>query len=141
MSEEITTIQANEVPADVLVRYSSLDLVEVRKNPRKFPRVVDTPTSTAVRQMTKYVYAALLYKGQSMAAEAVAFTAKALVEEIANDNHYGLRSISWAEVGRAIRLAVLGGDGGMYGVSVSSLYQSLINYAKGEGHEAARKAF
>ena len=36
--------------------------------------------------------------------------------------------------------AVLGGAKELYGVSIASLYSALVEYAKGEGHEASKRA-
>jgi len=39
-------------------------------------------------------------------------------------------------VGMVIRNAVLGGGRELFGVSVSTLYAALLEYAKNEGHQA-----
>lgn len=128
------------LPRTTLVDYTRpVDLVAVRQDPVSFPRVSSTPRDKAVQKMTKLVYAAYLYRNQEIVPEMVRFTATALVDEINADTRYGLRSISWAELGMVVRDAVLARD--LYGISVASLYAALVDYAKTEGHEAARKAF
>jgi len=86
------------------------------------------------------VYAAFLYRGQDATTTTIRFIANALVAEIKADTKFGLGSLSWEEIGRTIRLAVLGGGKEMYGVSVASLYAALVDYAKTEGHDADRRA-
>ena len=70
----------------------------------------------------------------------MAFIASALVDEIQADPQFGLRTLSWMEIGMVIRRAVLGGARELYGVSVASLYGALVDYARGEGHEADKLA-
>lgn len=124
-----------------LVTYSGkLDLVEIRRNPKQFPRIKDTAAPLAIDRLTKMTYAAFLYRGQDTNESKVRFIAKALYEEIIADPKYGLPALSWQEIGMVIRNAVLGGGKEMFGVSVASLYAALIEYAKTEGHEAEKLA-
>ena len=134
MSNELTT-------APTLVAYNTaVDLVEIRSNPALYPRISATPQDEAVKKMIPMVYAAFLYRGQDTTAEKVRFIATALVNEILADYRFGLRSLSWVEIGMVIRNAVLGGARELYGISVATIYSALIDYAKGEGHEAAKQA-
>ena len=129
------------VTAPTLVQYNpKVDLVEIRRHPELYPRIKNTPDEEAVNKMTQLVYAAFLYRGQEATTTTIRFIANALVAEIKADPKFGLGSLSWEEIGRTIRLAVLGGGKEMYGVSVSSLYSALVEYAKTEGHDAERKA-
>lgn len=129
------------VQAPTLVQYNpKLDLVEIRRHPELYPRIKSTPDDEAVNKMTQMVYAAFLYRGQEATTTTIRFIANALVSEIKADPKYGLGSLSWEEIGRTIRLAVLGGGREMYGVSVASIYAALVEYAKTEGHDAERRA-
>lgn len=129
------------VQAPTLVQYNpKVDLVEIRRHPELYPRIKTTPDEEAVNKMTTMVYAAFLYRGQDATTTTIRFIANALVAEIKADTKFGLGSLSWEEIGRTIRLAVLGGGKEMYGVSVASLYAALVEYAKTEGHDAERRA-
>ena len=129
------------VQAPTLVQYNpNVDLVEIRRHPELYPRIKTTPDEEAVNKMTTMVYAAFLYRGQDATTTTIRFIANALVAEIKADTKFGLGSLSWEEIGRTIRLAVLGGGKEMYGVSVASLYAALVDYAKTEGHDAQRRA-
>lgn len=129
------------VQAPTLVQYNpKVDLVEIRRHPELYPRIKTTPDEEAVNKMTTMVYAAFLYRGQDATTTTIRFIANALVAEIKADTKFGLGSLSWEEIGRTIRLAVLGGGKEMYGVSVASLYAALVEYAKTEGHDADRRA-
>lgn len=127
--------------APTLVAYNpGVDLVEIRRDPGKFPRISATPREEAVRKMVPLVYAAFLYRGQDAAPEKIRFIAGALVDEILADPHFGLSTLSWMEIGMVIRRVVLGGGKELFGVSVSTLYAALVEYAKTEGHEASKRA-
>ena len=129
------------VQAPTLEQYNpNVDLVEIRRHPELYPRIKTTPDEEAVNKMTTMVYAAFLYRGQDATTTTIRFIANALVAEIKADTKFGLGSLSWEEIGRTIRLAVLGGGKEMYGVSVASLYAALVDYAKTEGHDAERRA-
>lgn len=138
------TMSSKETPvvqAPTLVQYNpKVDLVEIRRHPELYPRIKTTPDEEAVNKMTTMVYAAFLYRGQDATTTTIRFIANALVAEIKADTKFGLGSLSWEEIGRTIRLAVLGGGKEMYGVSVASLYAALVEYAKTEGHDAERRA-
>ncbi len=127
-------------PSTLAVYSRRVDLVEVRRKPEAFPRIADTPRDQAIKKMVALVYAAFLYRGQEIVPEKVKFIATALVDEILADPHFGLATLSWVEIGMVIRRAVLGGAKDLYGVSVASLYSALVEYAKGEGHEASKRA-
>lgn len=136
MNNELTLAQA-----PTLVAFTpSVDLVEIRRHPERFPRIGTTPRDIAVEKMTPIVYASFLYRGQDVNEVAMDFIASALVDEIMADHEFGLQALSWMEIGMAIRKAVLGAGKELYGVSVSSLYAALVDYAKNEGHEACKKA-
>ena len=129
------------VNAPTLVQYNpKVDLVEIRRHPELYPRIKTTPDEEAVNKMTQLVYAAFLYRGQEATTTTIRFIANALVSEIKADPKFGLASLSWEEIGRTIRLAVLGGGKEMYGISVASLYSALVDYAKTEGHDAEKRA-
>ena len=131
----------NEVTKPVnLAQYNGVDLVAVRSDAAKYPRISATPFDEAVAKMTSLVHAAALYRGQDLSELTISFIANALVSEILCDTHYRLPALSWVEIGLAIRSAVLEGADKMYGVSVASLYAALVAYAKGEGHEASVRA-
>lgn len=127
--------------APTLVAYNPrVDLVAIRRDPVAFPRINATPRAEAIGKMFPLVYAAFLYRGQEASQETLQFIAQALVDEIMADTHYGLQTLSWMEIGMVIRKAVLGGGKELYGVSVSTLYAALVDYAKTEGHEASKRA-
>ena len=133
----------NELTATqpTLVSYNPrVDLVQIRRHPETYPRIGTTPRAEAVAKMVPIVYAAFLYRGQETDDTKVAFISSALVDEIQADPQFGLRTLSWMEIGMVIRRAVLGGARELYGVSVASLYGALVDYARGEGHEADKLA-
>lgn len=131
----------NNSSLPTLAKYGTLDkLVDYRRYPDQFPRIKAFNLEVAAKRMVPIVWAACLYKGQDISDEKLAFISKALVSEILADGKYGLRELCWEEIGIAIRAAVLGEGRELYGITVSSLYSALVDYANGAGHVADKKA-
>ena len=109
--------------------------VEMRADAVRFPRINTIPRDEAIAQMAEIVRSAMIYRGMKADATDVAVIAVALVDELLADTHLGLRYISFGEIRRAVRTAVLETE--MYGVNVSSLYRAIVAYARGEGQNAS----
>ena len=108
-------------------------LLEMRMDEKRFPRIGAFPREQAVFEMSKIVSQAFLYKGQAADPKNIQFISCALVDELQSDlDKLGTRHISFAEISRVVKRAVLQDD--MYGISVASLYKVIIEYIKGEGH-------
>ncbi len=125
---------------DLVVYSPKVNLVEIRRDPVTYPRISAGTEEEAVNKMRPLIWAAFLYRGQEATKTSLDFIAVTLVREILNDTKFGLPSLSWQEIGMVIRRSVLGAAKELYGVSVASLYAALVEYAKNEGHEAARQA-
>ena len=124
-----------------LAPYSAkLDLVQVRLDRERFPRLSSFTPEESNSRMERIVFGAFLYKGQRLDMDVIRLTAKALVSELLNDDKYGLQELTWEEIGRAVRLAVLGEGPELYGVNVSSLYGAILHYVKTEGTDARKRA-
>ena len=129
MNNEITTTN------DQLMTPASnqVSLLEMRMDEKRFPRIGAFPREQAVFEMSKIVSQAFLYKGQAADQRNIQFIACALVDELQADlDKLGTRNISFGEISRVVKRAVLQDD--MYGISVASLYKVIIDYIKGEGH-------
>ena len=129
--EELTISKSAILPVEATA-------VEMRADAVRFPRLYTIPREQAVRTMEEIVLSASVYRGTHPSPEDVRFTAGALVDELNADTRLGLKFISFAEIRRAVRTAVLETD--MYGVNVASLYRAIVAYAKGEGTQATRDA-
>lgn len=125
--EELTISKSAILPVDATA-------VEMRTDAVRFPRLHTIPRDQAVRTMEEIVLSASVYRGTHPTPQDVHFTAGALVDELMADTRLGLRYISFAEIRRAVRTAVLETE--MYGVNVASLYRAIVAYAKGEGQAA-----
>lgn len=112
--------------------------VEMRADAVRFPRINTIPRDEAIAQMAEIVRSAMIYRGMKADATDVAVIAVALVDELLADTRLGLRYISFAEIRRAVRTAVLETE--MYGVNVASIYRAIVAYAKGEGQQASDRA-
>lgn len=116
---------------------SSIELMAIRANPEKFPRLANIPRMKAISQMSVIITQAYLYRGQTTDNANVQFVSSALIEELMADTTYGARYISFAEISRVVKKAVLGTDN--FFISVSSLYKVIMDYVKGEGHQAQKE--
>jgi hypothetical protein len=123
----------------MLTESVGVDLVEVRANPTRFPRICNTLREESLGRLCNLVIGCCTLKGQTMPEEDVKLTAVCLLNALLTQNDYGTRSLSWVEIAHAIMVGALTAD--MYGrISAETLYKAIINYIKGEGHEADRKA-
>lgn len=129
MNNELTTTNNQLMtPAS-----NQVSLLEMRMDEKRFPRIGAFPREQAVFEMSKIVSQAFLYRGQAADPKNIQFISCALVDELQSDlDKLGTRHISFAEISRVVKRAVLQDD--MYGISVASLYKVIIEYIKGEGH-------
>ena len=134
MNNEITTTNGQLMtPAS-----NQVSLLEMRMDEKRFPRIGAFPREQAVFEMSKIVSQAFLYKGQAADPTNIQFISCSLVDELQADlDKLGTRNISFAEISRIVKRAVLQDD--MYGISVASLYKVIIEYVKGEGHNLNRQ--
>lgn len=116
---------------------AQVTLLDIRKDPKRFPRIGAYPRDQAVFEMSKIVSQAFLYKGQSADPTNIQFISCSLVDELmADQDHLGTRNISFEEISRIVKRAILTDD--MF-LSVSSFYKVIMTYIKGEGHNLHRK--
>ena len=134
MNNEMTTTNGQLMtPAS-----NQVSLLEMRMDEKRFPRIGAFPREQAVFEMSKIVSQAFLYKGQAADPTNIQFISCSLVDELQADlDKLGTRNISFGEISRVVKRAVLQDD--MYGISVASLYKVIIEYVKGEGHKLQRE--
>lgn len=112
---------------------SQTTLMEMRRDPQRFPRIGSIPREQAVAEMAKIVTQAFLYRGQNVDSTQINFIATALLDELlADQEQIHTRNISFAEVSKVIKRAVMTQD--IY-LSVSSLYRIITDYIKTEGSQ------
>ena len=130
MSNELTTIPANKA-----------SLVEIRTDSKRFPRICTYSREDAVSNMNMVIMMAYQFRGQHADVQTIMQMSASLVE-ILNEDEFGIgtKYLSFEEIKRVIRRAVLGQSKEMFGISVSSLFQALADYCKGEGRQANREA-
>lgn len=129
MNNEMTTTNSQLMtPAS-----SQASLLEMRADPKKYPRVGAISREIAIAEMSRIVSQAYLYRGNNVDPANIRFIASALVDELQGDqDNIGTGDISFAEVGRIIKRSILQDE--MFGISVASLYKAILTYIKGEGH-------
>lgn len=114
-------------------------LLDMRLYPERFPRLRNYKRDDAIFEMSKIVSQAFIYKGQKADDANINFIAAALVDELMEDDAHGALNISFAEISRVVKRAVLGGEE-MYGISVASLYKVILDYVTGEGTRLQNEA-
>lgn len=116
-------------------------LVEIRTDNKRFPRLHSYRKEDAIAQMNMIIIMAFQFRGQQADAQTIMQMSASLIE-ILNEDEYGIgtKFLSFEEIKRVVRKAALGQSKEMYGISVSSLFQALADYCKGEGRMANQQA-
>lgn len=116
-------------------------LVEIRTDNKKFPRLHTYRREEAVNQMNIIILMAFQFRGQQTDVATITQMSNSLID-ILNDDEYGIgtKYLSFEEIKRVVRKSVLGQGKEMYGISVSSIFQALADYCKGEGRMADKEA-
>ena len=116
-------------------------LVDIRTDNRRFPRLHTYRKEEAVTQMNVIILMAFQLRGQNADVRTIMQMSSSLID-ILNDDDYGIgtKYLSFEEIKRVVKKAVLGQAREMYGLSVSSLFQVLADYCRGEGRMADKEA-
>ena len=116
-------------------------LVEIRTDNKRFPRLHSYRREDAIYQMNMVLIMAFQIRGQQADTQSVVQMSATLIYILMEDEYgIGTRYLSFEEIKRVIRKASLGQSREMYGISVSSLFQALADYCKGEGRMADKEA-
>lgn len=103
---------------------------------RKYKRLYEYQPMVAKDLMLKLVMIAFQYRGQQIKEDDAQYIASCLVDELLNDeDRIGTRCLTFEEITRVIKRAVLGQGRELYGINVASLYAQLADYCKKEGHD------
>jgi hypothetical protein len=91
--------------------------------------------------MNMVLMMAFQYRGQQTDAQSIFQMSSSLID-LLNEDEYGIgtKYLSFEEIKRIVRKAALGQAKEMYGISVSSIYQALADYCRGEGRMADQQA-
>lgn len=116
-------------------------LIDIRSDSRRFPRLYSYRREEAIAQMNIIILMAYQFKGQQADVPTITQMSSSLID-ILNADEYsiGTKYLSFEEIRRVVRKAVLGQGKEMYGISVSSIFQALADYCKGEGKVADKEA-
>ena len=116
-------------------------LVDIRTDNKRFPRLHSYQREDAIAQMNMIIMMAFQFRGQQADTLTILQLSSSLID-ILNEDEYGIgtRFLSFEEIKRVVRKAALGQGKEMYGISVSSLFQALADYCKGEGRMADKEA-
>ena len=116
-------------------------LVDIRTDNKRFPRLYTYKREDAIAQMNMVIMMAFQFRGQQADVQTIMQMSTTLIE-ILNEDEYGIgtKYLTMEEIKRVIKRAALGQGKEMYGISVSSLFQALADYCKGEGRMADQQA-
>ena len=116
-------------------------LVDIRTDNKRFPRLHTYRREDAIAQMNMIIIMAFQFRGQQADTQTIVLMSSSLID-ILNEDEYGIgtKYLSFEEIKRVVKKAVLGQGKEMYGISVSSLFQALADYCKGEGRMANQQA-
>ena len=116
-------------------------LVDIRTDNKRFPRLHTYKREDAIGQMNMIIMMAFQFRGQQADAQSIIQMSASLID-ILNEDEYGIgtKYLSFEEIKRVVRKAALGQSKEMFGISVSSLFQALADYCKGEGRMANTQA-
>lgn len=127
--------QLTTIPAD------KATLVDIRTDNKRFPRLHSYRREDAIAQMNMVIMMAFQFRGQHADAQSIIQMSASLIDILLDDEYrIGTKFLSFEEIKRVIRKAALGQSREMYGISVSSLFQALADYCKGEGRMANQQA-
>lgn len=116
-------------------------LVDIRTDNKRFPRLHSYRREDAINQMNMIIIMAFQYRGQQADTQTIVLMSSSLIDILLDDEYgIGTKYLSFEEIKRVIRKAALGQSKEMYGISVSSLFQALAEYCKGEGRMADKQA-
>lgn len=141
MSNEIVTMGKSHI-AEVILYDPKVDLVEVRLNSNKYPRIRSFSFEEAFPLMRNSINYLYLLKGQRAEDDVLDFMTGEMIRELQEENNLGTRNLSFYEINRAFRKAALNPIPGreMVAISVASLYHAVVDFIRTEGLEADRKA-
>ena len=147
-------VNTDKTPQSTLVvnaGYSQIPLIEIRANKDKYPRLttywqfnpeVDAYdwTTEAKMKMAQIIMRAFMYKGMQAEENNVRYISVTLLQEIQEDSQeLGMMHLTFEEIDRAVKKSVLGQGKEMFGISVASLYATITDYCRGEGHRVCEE--
>ncbi len=113
---------------NALTRYiptstGDIDLVTVRHNRKRYPRVADTPEAEALQVLGGLIQTVLMLRSESLDAAPQAYTASAVLDFIKRDPAF--HDIAWVEVAQAFKNGALEAYGPFYKTSAAKLIWAL----------------
>jgi hypothetical protein len=126
---------------EMIIPTGQATLVDIRTDSKTFPRLHTYDRTEAIGQMNIILLMAFQYRGQQADAYTINQMSASLIELLIEDEYsLGMKYLTFEEIKRIVRKAALGQGKEMYGISVSSIFQALADYCKGEGKMASQQA-
>lgn len=144
MSKALTTTTLPPAIVSLIaVPPRTVTYLDIRRDTTTYPRLDAVPSEVAVAALTQIIFRAMFNaapggfrdEGQD---ERIATMAAELYDILLEDyDGMGTNLLSFAEIARVLRAASVNRD--LYGISVRSLYDAILDYCAGEGREASRR--
>lgn len=121
----------------------TVSYLDIRRDTTTYPRIDAVPAEVAVAAITQIIYRATFNAApggfrEEGGDERIATMAAELYDICLEDyDGLGTHLLSFAEIARVIRAASVKRD--LYGISVRSLYDALLDYCQGEGRKASQQ--
>lgn len=114
---------------------------QIRADSQTFPRIHTYSLEESIQRMTQIILMAHQFRGQQTDADSIIQMAATLIDLLLEDEYgIGTQYLSFEEIRRVVRRAVLGQGKEIFGITVSSIYQALADYCREEGRKAQDKA-
>jgi len=142
MSKALTTKLPPAVVSLIAVPPRTVTFVDIRRDTATYPRIDAVPTEVAVAALTQIIYRAAFNAApgtfSDTGKDSQLATMAAELYDILLENYDGLGThlLSFAEIARVLRAASVKRD--LYGISVRSMYDAILDYCEGEGRKASQ---
>lgn len=113
-------------------------LLDIRLDARMYPRLHTFSREEANARMSKILTELFIFQGRSVDVYAIQLMSASVIEELMDDTYnLGTRLITFEEIGRAIKKAIIDED--VY-LNSASVLRIINKYAKGDGHIICKQA-
>ncbi len=118
----------------IAVIVNKVSLLDIRSDESRYPRLKTYRRDDAIREMTKIVYAVLLYQGRTLSSEDIKVHASNAVDVILSDPAgVGSPEITFEEISRALIKRASIED---FWISGATINQTITQYCKTDGNKA-----
>lgn len=113
-------------------------LLDIRLDARTYPRLHTFSREKAIERMSRTLSELFIFQGRTIDAYAIQLMSGAVIEELMDDtDNLGTRLITFEEIGRAIKKAIIEED---VFLNSASVLRIILKYVRGDGHLVCKQA-